>query len=63
MNPDIHSSIVMHPADNVAIVVTAGGLKLGDRVRKGLSQDSLVLLSAVPQGHKIAVSAIAAGQG
>ena len=52
----------MHPADNVAIVVTAGGLKLGDRVRKGLSQDSLVLLSAVPQGHKVALSAIAAGQ-
>ena len=52
----------MHPADNVAIVVTAGGLKLGDRVRKGLSQDSLVLLNAVPQGHKVALSAIAAGQ-
>ncbi|MFZ4745235.1 MAG: UxaA family hydrolase, partial [Limnohabitans sp.] len=52
----------MHPADNVAIVVTAGGLKLGDRVRKALSQDSLVLLSAVPQGHKIALSDIAAGQ-
>ena len=52
----------MHPADNVAIVVTAGGLKLGDRVRKALSQDNLVLLSAVPQGHKVALSAIAAGQ-
>ena len=52
----------MHPADNVAIVVTAGGLKLGDRVRKGLSQDSLVLLNAVPQGHKVALCAIAAGQ-
>jgi galactarate dehydratase len=62
VNPDIYSSIVMHPADNVAIVVTAGGLKLGDRVRKGLSQDSLVLLNAVPQGHKVALSAIAAGQ-
>ena len=62
VNPEIHPSIVMHPADNVAIVVAAGGLKPGDRVRRGMSSDALVLLNAVPQGHKVALIDIAAGQ-
>ena len=62
VNPEIHPSIVMHPADNVAIVVAAGGLKPGDRVRRGTSSDALVLLNAVPQGHKVALIDIAAGQ-
>ena len=62
VNPEIHPSIVTHPADNVAIVVAAGGLKPGDRVRRGTSSDALVLLNAVPQGHKVALIDIAAGQ-
>ena len=62
VNPEIYPSIVMHPADNVAVVVAAGGLKPGDRVRRGTSSDALVLLNAVPQGHKVALIDIAAGQ-
>ena len=62
VNPEIYPSIVMHPADNVAVVVAAGGLKPGDRVRRGMSSDALVLLNAVPQGHKVALIDIAAGQ-
>ncbi|MFM1764267.1 MAG: D-galactarate dehydratase [Pseudomonadota bacterium] len=58
----LHPTIAMHPADNVAIVVTAGGLKAGDHVQKGLSTDALVLLNAIPQGHKVALVDIAAGQ-
>lgn len=58
----LHPTIAMHPADNVAIVVTAGGLKAGDQVQKGLSTDALVLLNAIPQGHKVALVDIAAGQ-
>jgi galactarate dehydratase len=58
----LHPTIAMHPADNVAIVVTAGGLKAGDRVQKGMSTDALVLLNAIPQGHKVALVDIAAGQ-
>ncbi len=52
----------MHPSDNVAIVVTVGGLKAGDRVQKGMTTETLVLLNAVPQGHKVALTDIAAGQ-
>jgi galactarate dehydratase len=58
----LHPTIAMHPADNVAIVVSAGGLKAGDQVQKGLSTDALVLLNAIPQGHKVALVDIAAGQ-
>jgi galactarate dehydratase len=58
----LHPTIAMHPSDNVAIVVTAGGLKAGDRVQKGMTSETLVLLNAVPQGHKIALVDIAAGQ-
>jgi galactarate dehydratase len=62
VNTEIHPTIAMHPADNVAIVVTMGGLKVGDRVQKGMTADQLVLLNAVPQGHKVALVDIAAGQ-
>ena len=58
----LHPTIAMHPADNVAIVVTAGGLKAGERVQKGVSTEALVLLNAIPQGHKVALVDIAAGQ-
>jgi galactarate dehydratase len=52
----------MHEADNVAIVVTSGGLKAGAKVRKHLGAPSITLVSAVPQGHKLALIDIMAGQ-
>ncbi|OIN93628.1 MAG: galactarate dehydratase [Comamonadaceae bacterium CG1_02_60_18] len=42
--------ILMHPLDNVAIVVNHGGLPAGARFANGL-----VLTQAVPQGHKVAL--------
>lgn len=48
--------IKVHPDDNVAIVVNEGGLPSGSRFA-----DGLVLIEAVPQGHKTALTAIAAG--
>jgi len=42
--------IRMHPNDNVAIVVNAGGLPAGTRFA-----DGLVLKEHVPQGHKVAL--------
>jgi galactarate dehydratase len=49
--------IRMHDNDNVAIVVNDGGLPAG-----AVFADGLVLREAVPQGHKVALSDIAAGQ-
>jgi len=49
--------IRMHERDNVAIVVNDGGLPAGTRF-----EDGLCLVDAVPQGHKLALHAIAAGQ-
>ena len=49
--------IRMHERDNVAIVVNDGGLPAGTRF-----DDGLCLVDAVPQGHKLALHAIAAGQ-
>lgn len=49
--------IRMHERDNVAIVVNDGGLPAGTRF-----DDGLRLVDAVPQGHKLALRAIAAGQ-
>ncbi|MGV7208580.1 galactarate dehydratase [Oxalobacteraceae bacterium A2-2] len=49
--------ILMHDNDNVAIVVNDGGLPAGAVFANGLT-----LLEAVPQGHKVALRAIAKGQ-
>jgi galactarate dehydratase len=46
----------MHDNDNVAIVVNDGGLPAGTRFPCGL-----VAINAVPQGHKLALRAIAQG--
>jgi galactarate dehydratase len=49
--------IRMHDNDNVAIVVNDGGLPAGAQFACGL-----VLREAVPQGHKIALRALAEGE-
>jgi galactarate dehydratase len=48
--------ILMHPNDNVAIVVNDGGLPAGTEFPNGL-----VLRERVPQGHKIALKDLAEG--
>ena len=48
--------IRMHPADNVAIVATPGGLRAGAR-----PEDGPVLQEAVPEGHKVALEDIPKG--
>lgn len=48
--------ILMHPADNVAIVANDGGLPAGTRFDSGL-----VLRDKVPQGHKVALVDIPSG--
>ena len=48
--------ILMHPADNVAIVANDGGLPAGTRFESGL-----VLRDKVPQGHKVALVDLPAG--
>ncbi|PKO65439.1 MAG: galactarate dehydratase [Betaproteobacteria bacterium HGW-Betaproteobacteria-16] len=50
------SSIRMHPADNVAIVVNDGGLQPG-----AVLADGPVLVERVPQGHKVALTDLPAG--
>lgn len=50
-------TIKMHPDDNVAIVANDGGLKAGT-----VMPDGLVLREGVPQGHKLALADIPAGQ-
>ena len=55
-NQDTPRYIRMHANDNVAIVVNDGGLKPG-----AVFADGLALIEAVPQGHKVALVAIAAG--
>ena len=57
MTPDTPRYILMHDNDNVAIVVNDGGLAAGAVFANGLT-----LLEAVPQGHKVALRAIAQGQ-
>ncbi len=49
--------IQMHPQDNVAVVANDGGLPAGTRLASGL-----ILAQKVPQGHKVALESIAAGQ-
>jgi galactarate dehydratase len=46
-------AIKVHAADNVAIVVNAGGLPKGT-----VLNDGLTLVEAVPQGHKVALARI-----
>ena len=48
--------VKVHPEDNVAIVVNAGGLKAGTRFDSGLT-----LAEDVPEAHKIALADIEAG--
>lgn len=48
--------IKMHPDDNVAVVVTAGGLAAGTEVAAGL-----VLREHIPQAHKVALQDFAQG--
>ena len=50
-------TIRMHPADNVAIVANDGGLPAGT-----VLPDGLVLREHVPQDHKVALVALAAGE-
>ncbi|CAN5209950.1 galactarate dehydratase [soil metagenome] len=49
-------TIAMHPADNVAIVANDGGLAAGTVLASGL-----VLRERVPQGHKVSLVDLAAG--
>ena len=50
-------TIRMHERDNVAIVANDGGLAAGTVLASGLA-----LLDRVPQGHKVALEAIGAGE-
>jgi galactarate dehydratase len=51
----------MHPADNVAIIANDGGLPAGTCMPAGAAT-GLVLRDKVPQGHKVALVDLAAGQ-
>jgi len=55
MKPPLH--ITMHERDNVAIVANDGGLPAGTVFPSGLT-----LVDKVPQGHKVALVDIAAGE-
>src|SRR3546814_21049521 len=48
--------IKVHDADNVAIIVNDGGLPAGAEL-----PDGLVLREAIPQGHNVALAALAEG--
>jgi galactarate dehydratase len=52
----------MHPADNVAIVANEDGLPAGTRLPDALPGAGLELTDKVPQGHKLALVDIAAGE-
>ncbi len=54
-------AIRMHPDDNVAIVANDGGLPAGTVMPEGPAA-GLTLREKVPQGHKLALRDIAAGQ-
>jgi len=51
----------MHPADHVAIVANDGGLPAGTVLPAGMPGAGLILLDAVPQGHKVALCDLPAG--
>ncbi|ALK89237.1 D-galactarate dehydratase [Limnohabitans sp. 63ED37-2] len=62
MNTSIRPlAIRMHPDDNVAIIANDGGLPAGTVMPEGPAT-GLVLRDKVPQGHKVALTDIAAGQ-
>ncbi len=52
----------MHREDNVAIVANEGGLPAGTVIPEGRVGAGLVLREKVPQGHKVALQSIEAGQ-
>jgi galactarate dehydratase len=54
-------AIRMHPDDNVAIIANDGGLPAGTVLPAGVAE-GLVFRDKVPQGHKVALTDIAAGQ-
>ena len=54
-------AIRMHPADNVAIIANDGGLPAGTVMPPGVAE-GVVLRDKVPQGHKLALVDLAAGQ-
>ena len=54
-------AIRMHPDDNVAIIANDGGLP-ADTVMPDGPAAGLTLRDKVPQGHKVALTDIAAGQ-
>ena len=54
-------AIRMHPDDNVAIIANDGGLPAGTVMPDGPAV-GLTLREKVPQGHKVALKDIAAGQ-
>ncbi|MEN9844402.1 MAG: hypothetical protein RLZZ612_2231 [Pseudomonadota bacterium] len=62
MNDDapLFNVIRIHPADNMAIVVQDGGLPAGARVSDGVLPP-VVLRERVPQGHKVALCEVSAG--
>ncbi len=52
----------MHAHDNVAIVANEGGLPAGTVLPEGVPGAGVVLPGKVPQGHKLALRDIAAGE-
>ena len=55
-NAAVARTIKVHPNDNVAIVVQAGGLAAGALIDQGFA-----LVDAIPQGHKVALVDLAQG--
>ncbi len=53
----VHRTIQVHARDNVAIVVDTGGLKRGTLLDNGVR-----LMDDVPQGHKVALVHLTAGE-
>ncbi|KAB2900091.1 MAG: galactarate dehydratase [Burkholderiaceae bacterium] len=55
-------TIRMHAEDNVAIVANDGGLPAGTVLPPGVAGAGVRLLEKVPQGHKVALRGIGAGE-
>ncbi|MDO6468604.1 galactarate dehydratase [Neptunomonas phycophila] len=51
-----YSTIKVHPNDNVVIVINQGGAPAG-----AVLDDGIILVEAIPQGHKLALSHITKG--
>jgi len=60
-SPTTPLALRMHPDDNVAIIANDGGLPAGTVMPAGPAE-GLTLRDKVPQGHKVALVDIAAGQ-